>query len=223
MTRALISTTTRREALRAAWLVGSGAALGAVTVPTLMSTRSTARAHQEANAPTKTREAELDELHSLQTQVAEPDVCTPASTSTPLPATATPTVVPPIAAGQPIPYGDTWSVTILGIAPVPAGGQVPTQGQLLRLNVVVANQTNDTVFPPFAEWLLTDASGQSYAVSSQASSALAGVGWRLPVGPGMTENRAMVFDLPSDAGTTFTLESRDEPTFRVALRIEARG
>jgi hypothetical protein len=215
--------TTRRDLIRAVWLLGSGMALGAVAAPILTGEGPPARALQQGAEPTKTREAELAELHSLRTEVAAPDVCTPASTSTPPPATAVATVVPPLAAGQPVPHGDNWSITVLGIAPIPAGGPVPTQGRLLRVNVIVENRTSDPRRPPFTRWLLTDVRGQSYAVSQQASSEIAGVAWGLPVGPGVAEDRAMVFDVPSDAGTTFTLESREEPTFRVALVIEARG
>ena len=223
------SLSTRRDVIRAAWLLGAGATIGAVALPPIFASGSTARALQEATAPTKTREAELDELHGLQTKVSEPNVCTPAptstetATSTPDPATATPTVVPPIASGQPVPYGETWLITVLGIAPVPTSAQVATQGQLLQLNVIVANQSNDDAFPPFTEWLLTDVGGQSYAVSLEASSAIAGAGWGLTVGPGVTEDRSMIFDVPTSIGTTFTLESRELPTFRVALAIESRG
>lgn len=91
------------------------------------------------------------------------------------------------------------------------------------MNLTIANRTNENAFPPFAEWLLTDANGQSYTVSNQASTSIAGVGWGLTVGPGEIADRSIVFDVPIDIGTTFVLESRVEPAFRVALAIEARG
>ena len=197
--------------------------LGAMAVPVIVSFSPSTHAQEDAAAPTKTREAELDELHGLQTRVTEPNICTPAPTSTAVPATPTATTVPPTASGQPVMYDATWEVTVLAIAPTPAGAEVPTQGQLLRLNVAVANHSNDNAFPPFPDWLLTDASGQSYAVDLAASTALAGAGWALTVGPGATDDRSMIFDVPIDIGTSFVLESRVEPSFRVALAIESRG
>lgn len=89
--------------------------------------------------------------------------------------------------------------------------------------MVVADRSNRNAFPPFTDWLPTDARGQAYTVSIPASSVIAGVYWGMPVGPWVAEVRAVVFDVPSDVGTTFTLESREQPDFRVALAIETRG
>lgn len=214
---------TRRDLVRASCLLSGGAALGALAAPWFSSSGSVALARQDPAVPTKTREAELDELHALQTEVARPNVCTPASTETPVPATATATVVPSLATGEAIPYGDQFVVTVLGIAPVPAGGDVQPQGRLLKVNVTLFNRTLDTLDPPFTDWLLTDASGQSYSLNRDASDEIAGIGWGLPIPGGTTEDRAIIFDVLPDSGTSFILESRDVPTFRIALAIEARG
>src|SRR5829696_8348030 len=55
---------------------------------------------------TATREAELLELERLQTQVAQAETACadPTNTVTPSP-TFTPTLVPPAAQGEPVPYG----------------------------------------------------------------------------------------------------------------------
>lgn len=213
---------TRRDAIRAAWLIGSGAALGALVVPSLSGGGPSAHALAGAD-PTKTREAELDELHGLQTRVAQPAVCTPAPTETPIPPTATATLVPAVEAGVALPYGDRFLVTVLGIAPVPPGGDVTTQGQLLRVNVTLVNKTDAPIIPPFNDWRLVDGSGQPYRVSTDATNAIVGIGWGLTIAPGESADRGVVFDVLPDAGTSFTLESREEPAFRVALAIESRG
>src|SRR4051794_2508675 len=66
---------------------------------------------------TATRTAELDELHRLQTQVAQTVVCSPPPSPTPTEVpteTPTPTPVPPVAMGQSLPYVDGWTVVING-------------------------------------------------------------------------------------------------------------
>jgi len=217
------STTTRRELIRGAWLLGAGAVLGAAALPSITSTSPSARAQQAVADPTKTREAELAELDALRTQVAEPNVCTPPAIATPVSATATATPVPPAAVGSTIAYADRFEITVLGIAPLPAGGELESQGQLLQVNLTLLNTTRNAELPPFYAWLLIDATGQAYQVDPDASGEIGGSGWALHVAPGELASRSIVFDVLPNAGTAFTLESRDEPTFRVALAIESRG
>jgi len=216
------TTTTRRRLIRGAWLLGAGAVLGAAAIPSITSTMPSARAWQAAADPTKTREAELAELNALRTQVAEPGVCTPPVAS-PVPATATATPVPPAAVGATISYAGRFDITVLGIAPVPAGGGLESQGQLLQVNLTVLNTSRDAELPPFYSWLLIDASGQAYQVDPDASREIGGIGWDLNVATGELASRSVVFDVLPNAGTAFTLESRDEPAFRVALAIESHG
>lgn len=216
-------TATRRDLVRSGLLVGSALALGAITSPWLSGGGPTVRARQDATAPTQTREAELAELNALRTQVAGADICTPPAVATPLSATATATPVPPTAVGVTIPYAGQFDITVLGIAPLPASGALESQGQLLQVNLTVINTTRSADLPPFSSWLLIDASGQAYQVDQDASKEIGGVGWNLHVEPGELASRSVVFDVLPHAGTLFTLESRDEPTFRVALAIESRG
>lgn len=221
MSRAYL-TITRREAIRTAWLVGSGAVLGVATLPAITSSSPSARALQAAADPTKTREAELAELNALRTQVAKPDDCASPSAASVTP-TAIPTQVPPAAVGVTIEYAHLFDITVLGIAPLPIGGGLESQGQLLQVNLTILNTTRDAELPPFRSWLLIDASGLAYRVDPDASREIGGVGWELTVAPGESADRAIVFDVLPNAGTTFTLESRKEPNFRVALAIESRG
>src|SRR5262245_16200861 len=68
---------------------------------------SGARAAATEPDATSTRTAELDELHRLQTQVAQTAVCSPPPSPAPTEvatATPTPTPVPPVAMGQALPY-----------------------------------------------------------------------------------------------------------------------
>lgn len=215
--------TTRRELLRGAWLLGAGAVLGVAALPSVTSTSPSAHARQEVADPTKTREAELAELDALRTQVAETDVCASPVAASPVPPTPAAATVPPAVAGVMIPYADRFEITVLGIAPLPVGGGLQSQGQLLQVNLTILNTTRDAELPPFGTWLLIDASGQAYQVDPDASREVGGVGWDLHVAPGELASRSVVFDVLPNDGTTFTLESRDEPAFRVALAIESRG
>ena len=172
---------------------------------------------------TATRAAELEELHALQTQVAEPAVCTPAPAETSLPPTPTATIVPATATGEPVAYGDEWLVTVLGIAQVPSTGDPTPDGQFLRVNVTIQSLTNTAILPPFTDWILVTPSGQAYDVDLQASNDIIGVGWGFHVPAGRTADRAMIFDVPADAGTSFVLESRREPGFRVSVALQSFG
>ena len=155
--------------------------------------------------------------------MAGPDDCASPAVASTVPPTVTPTPVPPAAVGMTVPYADRFDVTMLGITPVPAGGGLESQGQLLQVNLTILNTSRDAELLPSNAWLLIDATGQAYQVDPEASGEIGGVGWDLHVAPGKLASRSVVLDVLPNADTAFTLESRDEPTFRVALAIESRG
>ena len=220
---------TRRSLLHAGLLFGAGGAVGGLAAGPVLGRGGLAGAATPIAGATATRQAELEELRALQTQVAEPIQCTPAPTEppapteTPIPPTPTATVVPATASGEPTPYGEEWIVTVLGIAHVPAAGEHLPEGQFIRVNVTIQNLTNDALAPPFTDWMLVTTRGQAYDVDLLASNDIAGVGWGLNVGAGETADRALVFDVPADAGTSFVLESRREPSFRVSVALQSFG
>lgn len=170
---------------------------------------------------TATRTAELLELHALQTAAAQP--CDPTATPSPVPSpTPSPTLVPPAAMGTTLTYGPL-SITATSIGPVAAPEGFTPQGQLLELTMSVANTVDQPEFLPVDSLRLIDAAGMAHKVDTDATWAVTLSGWSLPLDGLTTEDRAFVFDVPLDAGTSFVLQSVDDPTFRVALTIEARG
>lgn len=170
---------------------------------------------------TATRTAELAEIIALRTQVAHAPVCTsptPTATSTPAP-TATP--VPPVPAGTAIAYGADWAVTIASLSPMPAPAGLKPNGQYLRVNLKIENLGAKPKFPPYDEWRLVNAAGRGFSVDIAATQAYSGSQW--VVLDGKSAEFAIVFDVSSDSGSAFILESAKQPTFRVALTMESRG
>jgi len=115
-TRAEFATINRRSFARYLAVLGAGIAVGAAANGNLRISPSALAQSTETVDPTATREAELAELHALQTQVANPVVC---STATPAQPTPTATQVPPSGAGIPLSYAGIWTITVLGIVPIP--------------------------------------------------------------------------------------------------------
>lgn len=175
---------------------------------------------------TATRAAELAELDALRTKVAQPEVCTPAATETP---TATPspeptaTQVPAVAAGTAIAYGTDWKITIHSIQTIAAPDGIKVNGQLVKVTLTLENVSNAPHAAPFGEWRLVDAAGNRYKASTTATERAGTHGFGVPIDAHATEDRALVFDIAVDAGTSFVLESTKDPTFRVQLAFEARG
>ncbi len=200
-----------------AWLGGPASAQTATVVPS------------EATA---TREAELAELERLRTQVAQTPpavVCTPAptATATPTPApTATPTSVPPVAAGEPVPYGDDWTVTVTGLGLSPNIGDQVATGVFATVELTVRNEGTQTAAFPFDQLVLLDSAGRTFQVSVTGSVAarLRGpAGWGTPFDPGIPADAVVVFDVAAASEGPFVLESTTDPTFRVEVSQERSG
>jgi hypothetical protein len=159
----------------------------------------------------------------LQTQVANPPVCTPAPTETPVPPTATATDVPLARSGQPLSYLELWTITVLDIAPTPGSDEVQPAGQFMQVNLTIAHGSRQAETLVFTDFILIDSSGRFATVQVSTNQQLLGPTWGLGLEPGVTEMRSMIFDVAADAGDAFILESNADPGFRVALEIEERG
>jgi hypothetical protein len=209
----------RRTLTRISLTFGAGTAFGAVVKNVSGWDRAASAASTTVADPTATREAELAELHALQTEVARPQECTPA-VPTPTP---TATLVPLSQTGEPLAYGEAWTVTVLGINPaiIPDGSQ-PT-GKFMQVNLELSHSAREAQIFPYADLILTDSTGKFSLVSQGASRAFQGNSWLSAIVPGTTELRSMIFDVAADAGDSFILESNADPTFRVAMTVEQRG
>jgi hypothetical protein len=180
-----------------------------------------ASAAADVNA-TATREAELAELDALRTEVAQPKICTPAPTETPA-RTPTPTEVPLAATGVPLPYLGDWTVTVTGVSPAPIFKDTKPAGKFMQVNLTLAHESRDSQFMAVSDFLLIDSQGRYSTPLSMGSAAMVDQGWQYEVAPGVTKNRAIIFDVAADAGDSFILESKADPTFRVAMTVEQRG
>lgn len=169
---------------------------------------------------TATRTAELEELARLQTQVAQPVQCTPAPSPT---ATATPTPVPPVAMGTVMTQPDGWTLTVNGFSAAAATEGATPNGKFVQVNVSVINNQGMRRAFPFYDWTLTDAVGRTFEVDWNATGQLHGSSWLLDIPPSVEATFAIVFDVAVDTGSTFTLESRSDPSFRVSLQLQLLG
>jgi len=173
-------------------------------------------------AATATRTAEVAELERLRRTVAGTVAGTPIAECPPLAASPVATPVAPAVAGQPLPYDEGWTVTV-----VAASDQAPTAGQsdlgrTVRVDVVVVNALPDARQFPFPDWILIDRDGRRYGFSIVGSSNL-GSGWARRVEPTLPVEIAIAFEVLPDTAGPFVIESDAEPTFRVAVELAQRG
>jgi len=213
----------RRALLQYAAVLGAGVTVGGLFRGNVSPSSVAGASSPVAADATATREAELAELSDLRTQVANPPVCTPPPTATPVPPTATATEVPIAQAGVQLAYLDIWTLTILGIAPTPGSDDLRPAGQFMRINFEVSHSTRSSKVLLFNDFVLVDGQGRFSRVDRETNRVFLGNSWEYGTEPGVTEPRAMIFDVAADAGDLFVLESDNDPTFRVALRIEERG
>lgn len=212
----------RRTVLQLTAMVGAGLAAGAIARSGPDHTAAGA-ASPGAVAATATRKSELQELNQLRTRVAEQHVCTSVATATEPAPSPTATQAPLASTGEPLPYLDVWTITVLGISPTPGSPDSPPAGQFMQVNLTVSHSANSAQILPYQDFILTDDAGRFSVLDAGINSSLLGNVWLVAVGPGVTENRAWIFDVPVDAGDTFILESSADPALRVALEIEQRG
>jgi hypothetical protein len=169
---------------------------------------------------TSTRDAEIQELEQLRTQVAQ--AATPCA-QTPTPA-ATPTPVPPAAQGQPLPYGENWTVIATGASNATNVGDSVPKGVYVLVNLTITNNDPGKRFFPFEDLRLLDDRGREYISDVFVST-------RVPIDqpinfqfdPSLPTDTVVVFDVALDAGQSFILESTADPTFREQVSLEMRG
>ena len=173
----------------------------------------------ESAAATATRAAEVAELSDLRTQVAGGSICTPAAGAA---ESATPTPVPPVAAGAPMPYGDDWTVTVVDIAMMPTVRDVKAPGQFAKVSIIAVNNTSDDERFPYDTLQLRDATGRVFR-TSQAANGEDIANWYARFPPSVAQGGYVYFDVAIDAKGPFVLESTTDPNFRVLVDVEVRG
>ena len=210
-------------------------ALGALIIGYVVGTTGAGRSHGAVDArqadatPTRGAEQPADaDVASLQTQVAELStaaICTPApvATATAVPSpTATATPVPPAPAGQPVPYGQDWTVTVTGLTVTKTIDLVSADGVFAIVSFTVVNETTAEANFPFFDLQLRDDAGRVYGISPTGTGA-GNIAVFQRFQPGIPATTAVVFDVAADAGDQFILESVAEPTFRVQVALSRLG
>ena len=208
------------------WLLAVALVGGVMVGRWLGGTPSAAALAQESDA-TPISAAESAELEALRTQVAqtpEPAVCTPQPTPTAAAPTPTPTLVPASPSGAPLSYlQGAWTVTVTGASQVAGSDAVTATGMFLQIGLTVVNNTANPESFPFHDLQLVDAQGRTFVLASGAMTTLLGPGWAFRIAPALESEQAAIFDVATDAGSTFTLQSTEDPTFRVAVELVVRG
>jgi hypothetical protein len=169
---------------------------------------------------TATREAELQQLEQLRTQVAQPaTLC--AQTPTP---TATPTPAPPAAQGQPLPYIENWTVKVTGAATTMNVADSFPEGVYVLVNLTITNNEAEKRFFKYEDLRLLDDHGRVF-ISDQYVSTRVRIDQRInfQFNPSIPTDTVVVFDVATDAGQSFILESTADPTFREQVNLEMRG
>ena len=207
------------------WWVAAALAVGFLAGRLWIGGPAPAATSAQGAAPeaTATREAELAELDDLRTRAAqtpEPAVCTPAATATPEP---TPTPVPPVAAGQPLPYGEDWIVTATGIALMPTISTETATGIFAQVNLTITNNASETRRFRLIDLRLVDDRGRVFEAVSVATAIVGGSGGEPRIPPSLPTETAVVFDVTTDVGSSFILESKVDPMFRVQLERAQLG
>jgi hypothetical protein len=206
----------RRAFIRASATFGAGIVVGGIALSRVPFNAPAIAATTGDPDPTATREAELKELHDLQTQVAQPVVCTPAPTPTP-------TEVPIMQMGVPVPYQGGWTITVLGITPSPAVTATPPTGKYMQANLLASHSDASAKLLYLTDFVLRDSQDRFSVADQDINTEVFGGLWLPSVEPGQTANAAIVFDVAADAGDAFVLESKSDPGFRVAVTVEQRG
>src|SRR5262245_34843859 len=115
---------------------------------------------------TTTRQAELQEIEQLQTQVAEQaTACAP--TPTPI-ATATP--VPPAAQGESVPYVGNWTIVVTGASTATNVGDDVPSGMFVLVNMTFMNNEPDARFFEYGNLRLVDEQGRVFVDDVSVSS-----------------------------------------------------
>jgi hypothetical protein len=182
-----------------------------------------AAALQSDATPAATQESETDELNRLRTQVAQTAVCvSPSPTSEPSP-TATATPVPPVAMGTPVNAADNWTVVVTGMTPAPTLGDLQPAGKFVQVNATLTNNAAEARTYNFRDWILVDDRGRVFGLADGATTQASGTNWYRGVDPSLPKDFTLIFDVAVDAGPAFVLESKSDPTLRVAVQIQILG
>jgi hypothetical protein len=167
-------------------------------------------------------------LQSDATPAATEDVAqTPACVSpspTPEPSpTATPTPVPPVPMGTPVNAADNWTVVVTGMTAAPTIEDVQPTGKFVQVNATLTNNATEGRTYNFRDWVLVDSQGRVFGLADGATTKSSGTSWYRGVDPSLPKDFKLIFDVAADAGPAFVLESRSDPTLRVAVQIQVLG
>jgi hypothetical protein len=163
------------------------------------------------------------EVAQLKTRVAQVG---PSPTETVVSSpTPTPTQVPPVPMNQPLSYQGSWTVTITNVsktATVTGDNQSETaEGIYILASLTVTNNGTERRRFPFQDFILVDDRGRVFDPAVYESILVSDT--LQSFSPSIPTDTAIVYDVTTDAGDSFVIESRDDPTFRVQVQVVLRG
>jgi hypothetical protein len=123
----------------------------------------------------------------------------------------------------PVSYDGIWTITVLGITPVPAVSAATPAGKFMQVNLKASHSESSGKILTLTDFILRDSRDRFSIPNGEANRAVFGNLWLPIVDPGVTADAAMLFDVAVDTGDAFVLESRADPAFRVAMTVEQRG
>lgn len=173
--------------------------------------------------PESLSESEREELNRLRTAVAEATACATATPTTDAELMASPVAVEPLAIGTTVQTAGDWEVTVKGIS-IPAADfkETPT-GRYLQVEITVNNlAANGGRYFGFGNWALVDDQGRQYELAHGATMDVSGTYYR-GFGSGAEKTFRIVYDVATDAGTSFTYVYLTDPTIQYALTLQAFG
>ncbi|MDP9469301.1 MAG: DUF4352 domain-containing protein [Chloroflexota bacterium] len=140
--------------------------------------------------------------------------------ASPLAAGTPSSALPPAAMGEPVPYGEDWTVAATAAGATTVRDVTPA-GMLVRVELVVTNEGAEARPFPYADLRLRDDQGRISTLDTLATT-LAGEHPSRMFELGQPEETAVVFDVPVDA-TALILESTSDPNFRIEVSRTRSG
>jgi Domain of unknown function (DUF4352) len=197
--------------------------VGAIVGHLLGGDRLVQAAVQSDATPTELTESEREELNRLRTAVAEATACVDGTpTSEPNP-DASPEAVELLSPGTTVTTENGWTVTVQGIGLPAAEDRVKAEGRFLQVEMTVTNNNDSSEIFGFEDWVLVDEQGNTYKLQHTATTLVSGSKYYRKLNPGDELTFHIIYDVPVDSGSSFTLVDTAQPTIQYALTLQMFG
>lgn len=202
-------------------------AVGTLSAPDFAATNTTGAGYFQPFPPAEPQETEV--VFDIPAGAAGPFVLRSATDShfrilvrQAAPAAASPVASPaPLTMGEPVPYGDGWTIIATDFSLVQETASLTPQGIFAVVTITIENTRATPRAFPFGD-LRLEAAGTLYAPNLDATNTTgAGLYQRFP--PAEPQATAIVFDVPASALGPFLLQSASDPNFQILVDVPRRG